>query len=265
MKVKVILLTGSELRHNFFASFISSYPNIDLKLVIHESNNKLKKNPLYKKYKIVKNHVDLRHKVEKTFFQSFVKKNKKYSFIQIKKSKINDNKIFQLIKKEKVNFLISYGCSIISTEFINLFRPNFFNIHLGLSPYYKGAGTNFFPFVNKQLQFCGSTIMQIDRKIDGGKIIHQLRPDFNTEDNIHTIGNKIIKKTAFDLCKILTTKKRIKFYNLKSEFKTRIYKQKDFNQKNLMLATSNLKNKLIDKYIKKKNKMEKKYPIVSQL
>ena len=63
----------------------------------------------------------------------------------------------------------------------------------------------------------------------------------------------------------MTTKKRIKFYNLKSEFKTRIYKQNDFNQKNLMLATSNLKNKLIDKYIKKKNKMEKKYPIVSQL
>jgi phosphoribosylglycinamide formyltransferase 1 len=266
MKIKVALLTGEELRHKYFASFISSYPKIDLKIVVHESNNKLSKNPLYKKYKIVKEHIDLRKKTEHIFFDKYVKKNNKYNFIKVEKSKINEEKLINLIKKKNVDFLISYGCSIVDKTFINHFKPNFFNIHLGLSPYYKGAGTNFFPFVNKQLQFCGSTIMEINEKIDGGKIIHQSRPDFETNDNIHSVGNKIIKRTVEDLCKIISKKKKIRLYKLRSTFKTKTYKQKDFNQKNLKIALDNIKNKLILKYIlKNKKKMEKKYSIINQL
>lgn len=264
--MKVALLTGNELRHKYFASFISSYPGIDLKIVVHESNNKLKENPLYAKYKIVKAHVDLRKKTEHVYFSKFQKNNNNYHSIKVKKLKINDQKIINTIKKKNVDFLISYGCSIISKRFINKFKSNFFNIHLGLSPYYKGAGTNFFPFVNKELQFCGSTIMQINEKIDGGKIIHQSRPNFDKNDNIHSVGSKIIKQTVEDLCKIITKKKVIKFYTLKSNFKTKTYKQKDFNQNNLNIALENIKNDLIYKYmLKNKKKLEKKYPIISQL
>ncbi len=266
MKIKVALLTGDELRHKYFASFISSYPGIDLKIVVHESNNKLKKNPLYGKYKIVKAHVDLRKKTEHIFFSEYTRKNNNYNYIKVKKSKINDQKIIEKIKKKNIDFLISYGSSIISKKFINEFKNNFFNIHLGLSPYYKGAGTNFFPFVNKQLQFCGSTIMQISEKIDDGKIIHQSRPNFDLDDNIHSVGNKIIKQAVEDLCKIITKKKKIKLYTIKSNFKTKTYKQKDFNQNNLNIALENIKNNLIYKYkFKNKKKMEKKYPIISQL
>ena len=184
MKKSIILITGNELRHLYFASYLSSQKNIDLKLVIHESNIKLEKNDLYKK-------------------------NKKYNFIKIKKGSINDEKNINLIKKEKIHYIISYGCSIISSEFINKFKNKIFNVHLGLSPYYKGSGTNFFPFVNNELQFCGSTIMQISKKIDSGKIVHQVRPDFSLNDNIHTIGNKIIIKTAQELCKIIVKKKKV--------------------------------------------------------
>ena len=265
MKVKIALLTGNELRHKFFASFLSSYPKIDLKLVVHERNNKLTTNPLYLKSKKIKSHVDLRKKTEIFFFNKFVKKNNNYKFINVQKSKINDLRIAQKIKKEKIDFLISYGCSIINFKILNLFLPNFLNIHLGLSPYYKGAGTNFFPFVNKQLHFCGSTIMQTSEKLDGGKILHQLRPNFVEEDNIHTIGNKIIQQTAIDLCKILTSNKKIKFYELKTNFRTKIYKQKDFDEKSLNKALKNLNNNLVKKYIINKKKLDNKYPIISQL
>ena len=108
--------------------------------------------------------------------------------------------------------------------------------------------------------------MEISKKIDGGKIVHQIRPHFEVNDNIHTIGNKIIKKTFDDLCKILVTKKKIKFFKLRTLYKTKIYKRKDFNGKNLRLAMKNIKNRLVLEYISKyKNIMERKYPIISQL
>ena len=64
MKKNIILLTGNELRHKYFASFLSTFKNINLKLTVHESNVKLKKNILYKKDKLIKKHVDLRNKSE---------------------------------------------------------------------------------------------------------------------------------------------------------------------------------------------------------
>lgn len=266
MKKSIILITGNELRHLYFASYLSSQKNIDLKLVIHESNIKLEKNDLYKKNNLIKKHVDLRNKTEKIFFKNFVKINKKYNFIKIKKGSINDEKNINLVKKEKTHYIISYGCSIISSEFISKFRNKIFNVHLGLSPYYKGSGTNFFPFVNNELQFCGSTIMQISKKIDSGKIVHQVRPDFSLNDNIHTIGNKIIVKTAQELCKIIVKKKKFKFFTIKTKYKTRIYKRKDFTHETLALAIQNIKNNLVSNYVHKNRElMEKKYPIRRQL
>ena len=108
--------------------------------------------------------------------------------------------------------------------------------------------------------------MQISKEIDGGRIIHQTRPDFEQNDNIHTIGNKIIKKTFIDLCKIITKKKSIKFFRVKTNYKTKIYKRKDFNKKTLKIAMNNIKNKLVPEYILKyKKSMERKYPLKSQL
>jgi methionyl-tRNA formyltransferase len=265
MKKNIILLTGNELRHKFFASYLSNHPKIKMKLVIHESNIKLKKNILYKKDKLIKKHVDLRSKIEIQYFKNLIKNNKKYNYIKIKNGDVNKSRIDSLIKKEKFHYIIAYGCSIISNNLINKFKNKFLNIHLGLSPYYKGSGTNFFPFVNGELQFCGSTIMQISEKLDGGKIIHQIRPNFTFDDNIHTVGSKIIYQTAVELCEILSKKKTIKFFRIKTKYKTKIYKRNDFNKKTLNKALLNIKNNLVPNYISKyKMLMEKKYPIKRQ-
>ena len=37
------------------------------------------------------------------------------------------------------------------------FRSKIINAHLGLSPYYRGSGTNIFPFVNKEIEYVGVT------------------------------------------------------------------------------------------------------------
>jgi methionyl-tRNA formyltransferase len=266
MKKRIVLLTGNELRHKYFASFLSNDSNINMKLVIHETNIKLKNNTLYKNDKIIKNYVDLREKTEKIYFKNYIKKAKPYYYLKVQNGDINNDEIIKIIKKIKFDFIISYGCSIIEPKLINLYKNKFLNIHLGLSPYYKGSGTNFFPFVNKELQFCGSTIMQISKKIDAGKIVHQIRPSFSVKDNIHTIGNKIIRKTAADLCKILLKKKRIKFFKIKTNYKSKIFKRNNFNRLTLDRALANIKNGLISKYIYQyKILMEKKYPIKKQL
>lgn len=265
MKINVILITGNELRHKFFASYMSTFKNINLKFVIHEKNFKLKNNPLYRNDVIVNQHINERNKSERRFFKKFVQNNKKYKFNTLKNGEINTDEVINLIKTKKVNFIVSYGCSIVKKKFINTFKNKFLNIHLGLSPYYKGSGTNFFPFVNNELQFCGSTIMKISSKLDSGKILHQIRPEIRKEDDIHSVGNKIIKQTVHDLCKILLKEKPLKYYSIKTNYKTKTYKRKDFNKKKLLKALNNLKNNMVTKYLLNKNNLYKKYPIIKQL
>jgi methionyl-tRNA formyltransferase len=65
-----------------------------------------------------------------------------------------------------------------------------------LSPYYRGSGTNFFPFVNNEPEYVGATFMYIDEGIDTGEIIHQIRPTIFLGDTIHHVGNRLIKEMA---------------------------------------------------------------------
>ena len=109
------------------------------------------------------------------------------------------------------------------------FNKRFINLHLGLSPYYKGSGTNFWPIANNEFQFLGATFMLIDEGVDSGPIIHQFRPMLNVNDNIHTIGCKIILQTTIDLEKILLNFKQIKPIKQKKIKYSKIYKKKDFS------------------------------------
>ena len=70
------------------------------------------------------------------------------------------------------------------------------NIHLGLSPYYRGAGTNFWPLVNGEPEYCGATIHILDGGVDTGPVIAHVRPEIAAGDGPHDIGNKTIVAAA---------------------------------------------------------------------
>ena len=99
-------------------------------------------------------------KKEKKFFQIFKDKFKK---IFIPPKQLN-KKLFNHLKTKSYNYVVSFGCSIIGDDLLKINRAKFINIHLGLSPYYLGSGTNFWPFVNNELQFLGATIMRTEKK-----------------------------------------------------------------------------------------------------
>ena len=45
--------------------------------------------------------------------------------------------------------VLVFGTGILREPFLSAFEGRIINIHLGLSPYYRGAGTNFWPLVNR--------------------------------------------------------------------------------------------------------------------
>jgi len=106
----------------------------------------------------------------------------------------------ELNTPETVAFLEAHGVDTIAVFGTDLIKPpllgtcpgRMINLHLGLSPYYRGTATNFYPLLNEEPEYVGATIHLIDAGIDSGPILRHARPEIVADDRPHTIGCKAI-------------------------------------------------------------------------
>ena len=78
-----------------------------------------------------------------------------------------------IITSNNADIIAVYGTSLLNNTILNN-NKKFVNIHLGLSPYYKGMACTLWPFYNKEPQYVGVTVHLLDNKIDNGPILHQI-------------------------------------------------------------------------------------------
>lgn len=267
--MRIIILTGSELRHHFFRKYIASQSTIDVVCSFCESQDgnlqKLVASDIKESVELRDFHLMIRDKTEQDFFEVFCDTvTDKSNPVFIKKGAINEQSHINAIIEMSPDLIISYGCSIIKGPLIEYFDKKFINIHLGLSPYYKGAGTNFWPFVNNELTFVGVTFMYLDKGIDTGNIIHQMRADIKPNDDIHQIGNRLIRDMSKELVKLIHVFPMIRreVGSISGDSKGKVYRMKDYTEESVRIAYNNLKNGVVMEYIKNKAAIDAEFPIV---
>ena len=252
--MKIIIFTSNALRHKFLANTISDFANDTL--VISECRENDQINKSYGENELIISHFNNRYITEKKFFHG----NDEFSAkcIPILYKEVNSELIYQKIQSFDPDAMIVFGSSIIKEPILSLGKKNkFINLHLGLSPYYKGNGTNFWPFINDELEFLGSTIMHLDSGIDTGDIITHVRPKIEDDDDVHSLGCKIIKDSAETIIEILKRIKnnqeinRIPQWTIQNE---RIYKLKDFNEEILKQYFDKMEKNIVKEFSKKKKK-----------
>ena len=268
---KIIIITSKGLRHRAFRVFLSSQKGINVLQTISEEGNK-KLNEISKKTNIKKlinnplhQHIVNREQIEKDFFNFYLRNTKDNSKNIYKKNGYSSKKVF-LEKAKKLNpdLIVVYGSSIIKGEILKLYKNKILNVHLGLSPYYKGSGTNYFALVNNEPELVGATFMYLDKTIDGGKIIHQIRAKIYKNDKPHQIGNRLILD-MFDVYRqLIINHKKIKLKKNHKTKRAKIYKRKDFNLKSLNKLNNNFKKNMIGKYLRKKKIRDNKVPLINQ-
>ena len=252
-KMKIVVLTSNSLRHKFLANTLSSY--CDDALIISECKPQTSSFDDSKNYTKIENHFLLRDKTEESFFPNdnyFIPKT-----LPILYKEVNSPYVYKVIKNFKPDILIIFGSSIIKEPLISLLPTgHIINLHLGISPYYRGSGTNFWPFVNNELEYLGSTILHLDAGIDTGDIICHVRPKIELNDNVHTLGCKIIKSSVESLIKIIKLLDEGKKLNRVKQWdvKDRYYKTKDFDEIALSKYKNNLKNDMMKNYLESKDK-----------
>jgi len=105
---------------------------------------------------------------------------------------LNTTETLGFLDGASVDAVVVYGTNLIKSPLLERWPGRMINMHLGLSPYYRGTATNFYPLLNEEPEYVGATIHLLDEGIDSGAILRHARPRIVAEDMPHTIGCKAI-------------------------------------------------------------------------
>jgi methionyl-tRNA formyltransferase len=249
--MKIAIFTGNSIRHKFVANSLAK--EVDDSLIISEctpsDSSQSQLDPLIQK------HFNLRNETELDFFcgHNYFHSNT----LPIMYKEVNLPHIHKVVKEFNPDMMFVFGSYIIKEPLLCLTQNKFVNLHLGLSPYYRGSGTNFWPFINNELEFVGSTLLHLDPGIDTGDIIEHVRPKFEFGDTVHTVGCKVIQESVKHLIKLLNMVKDKKILPRVDQWdveNSKYYRSSDFNKQILLQYYKNLDDGLVKNFVTGKKK-----------
>lgn len=266
---RIALFTSSSLRHKAFSTIVSQKCLDRVFLTLHEEEDPLSNYvhslssdlspPLLE-------HLHERHQAEKDFFHPFLEFSSSGSpSHSVPRGWLSSPDCIALLREYSITHIAVYGTSILRGSIIELYKHNIINLHLGLSPYYRGSGTNYFPFVNSTPEYAGATFMYLDAGVDTGSIIHQIRPTILPHDSFHQLSNRFLLKCFYTYASLLPLfLQRIPSAPSPSTSNTTrlVYKKSDFTAKSLSLLHDNFRNNLLQNYLKSRTQLESSVPIV---
>jgi methionyl-tRNA formyltransferase len=259
-----ILLTSTFLRHHYVINTVAM--TLDLLGVWQEE-----KSFVPEKYagnaddrKVIQSHFAERDRSEDRFFGDHAALRVPATTVvrKLKPATINDAAEVQLMAGLKPDIVLVYGTGILKDGIIGAFEGRIINIHLGLSPYYRGSGTNFWPLVNREPEYVGATILQLDAGIDTGPVIAHVRPEIASGDGPHDIGNKAIVAACDALCAAAIACIEGRAPAVPQEGKGRLYQRKDFNADAVRLLRKNFETGMISEYLRNKTERDAKIDLV---
>lgn len=205
--MKILLLTGSHPRHLFLVNelvntgFVSAHvmemreefiPNPPSGLEEIDHTNFIR-------------HFRDRDEAEQRHFNGHNKVSVPLPSIEVKMQQLNSIETIDWVKSQSFDLAISYGVHKLSDELLKVLGGNAWNIHGGLSPWYKGNTTLFWPFFMLKPNWAGMTIHRLSSRLDAGDIVHHSVPELAYGDGLHDVACKAVIQVAKDLAEIVST------------------------------------------------------------
>ena len=92
----------------------------------------------------------------------------------------------QLQAALETDYVVVFGSSYIKGWLADaLIEKNAINLHMGISPQYRGSACNFWALFDNNPQFVGATIHRLAKSLDTGSVIQHVRPEFTGQNLFH--------------------------------------------------------------------------------
>ncbi len=250
--MKVILITSTALRHAAIAHRLAE--KHDLAAVIQQQKGVSAYYRRDEGRSLIESHFARLHEEEERFFGSRPWESYGGRVTPVPWGSLNSPEVARLVEKASPDAAVVFGCEIIRSPLLELLPQNrTFNLHQGLSPYYRGSGTNFWPFVEGRLEFIGVTLHLIDAGIDTGDIVAHERPDIEPGDTQHALGCKTVVKTAGVLLNALDIVERGDYlHHIPQWQKGRLYRNSDLTAEAVLKVREREEQGFVGEFVRRR-------------
>lgn len=263
--LRILLFTSNHLRHKYIAHCLTYEAKL-LAVVIEQKSERVEKPKFLTPERQTINdvHFERRYNSEKEFFSQYLNFPNNAALLSIPNGAINSNEVINFISSFDFDYIVLFGSSIVKNTILDNYSNRIINLHLGLSPYYRGSATNLFPLYYGQPECVGATIHLANEKVDAGDVLYQLRPNLDGSEDLYQIGNKVIQKAGKILPKVIYNFDKGIIIPQKQDFsKGREFKNRDYFPEMVIDIEKRINDGMIRKYVSNKEYFDAKFPIIS--
>ena len=229
--MNITLFTSNKSRHNYLIDLLSKIAH---KLfVVQETENLLSgmSSNYYSKSLLMKKYFEKVNKAQSVFFgnPSVKNFNSNIDILSIAPGNLSNYSISSLKRFLQSDVYIVFGSSYIKGDLVNfLVKNKTINIHMGVSPYYRGTACNFWALYDDNPHLVGATIHLLSKGLDSGPMLYHAMSNIKNDPFLytmstvksafHSISERIKDNSIFKINPIFQNKKLEIRYSKKIEF-----------------------------------------------
>ena len=253
--MKITLLTSNKKRHNYLINLLSQIS--DELFVIQECGTIF---PgivpgHYPVSSLMKNYFEnVNNAQNKLFGNSYIDTKKNLKILPIISGDLNKVSLNQLSNFLKSDIYVVFGCSYIKSNLVDfLVNQKTINIHMGISPYYRGTDCNFWALYDNNPHLVGATIHLLSKGLDSGPILYHAMSEMKIDpyeytmstvkSAFHSLAQRINDKSIFDIDPLIQKKSQEIRYSKKIDFNEEIVGE--FLQKKIDLNSKKFQNSML--------------------
>ena len=254
--MKITLFTSNKNRHNYFINLFSYF--CDELFVVQECGTIF---PgiipgHYPESETMKNYFEKVNDAQtKLFGNSYVNNSSKnIKTLPMLSGDLNKCSLTFLSDFLKSDIYVVFGSNYIKGHLIDfLVEQKAINIHMGVSPYYRGTDCNFWALYDDNPHLVGATIHIISKGLDSGSMLYHAMSNIKTNPfeytmstvkaAFHSIAERIKDKSIFEIEPIVQDKSKEVRYSKKIEFNEKVVK--NYFTKNIDLNSKQFDKSLL--------------------
>ena len=235
MNIRAAVLTSTGLRHRHFHRVIAE--NFDCRLAFAQGKANYYQEQR-EESELVRHHFSDLTAIESVEFADYLAPS---PMSPKEVLDINSPALVAETLEAGVEIVFLFGTAVLGDVWLNAFPDRIINLHLGLSPYFRGSATLFWPFVQDELECVGATIHLAVAKVDAGPILARVKPKFQPGDTYYTITNRLIRQSIDALPSIASRYLAGSIVPLaQASTSERAWRKADFSEEALRRALSNI-------------------------
>ncbi len=236
--MRVTLFTSNKIRHNYLINLLSEVS--DELYVIQECGTIF---PglvpgHYEASLVMEKYFENVNNAQSKFFgNSYINNFKKnIKILTMLAGDLNNCNMELLSDFLKSDVYIVFGSSYIKGELADyLVQKKTINIHMGISPYYRGTDCNFWALYDNNPHLVGSTIHLLTKGLDNGPILYHAMSNLKknpfeytmstVKSAFHSLAEKIKDNSILKITPLVQNKSKEIRYSKKNEFDDEIVKK----------------------------------------